>query len=237
MRSSGTRRWWWAVVVMACATASIAFAAVALTRQRGAEESPLTGGSPLVETSARGGPGHASADPRTVPSQSAPPASVLPDVPDTLDPDAYASATATVLYAMDPRSHDPSAYWDLMGAARDPAAAAVIPAMTQANYESALRSRIPDDYTWRRMRDSQQWSQFAVSDVWEPEYIRTKYATGEAPAGVVMRNVSGAQTVHFVDESGTDVSRTRTATVSILMVCAPLRPRCALLAVSAGVVQ
>ena len=161
----------------------------------------------------------------------------VPDLPDTADPDTYAAAVAAVLYGMNQRDDDAPAYWDLLRTARDPAAEEIIPAMTERNFDAALRTRIPDEYMWQRMRDSQQWSEFTVSNVWEPEYIRTKYATGDAPAAAVMRNVAGTETLHFLDEAGVEVSRTRQVTVSILMVCAPARPRCALLGVSAGVVQ
>jgi hypothetical protein len=164
-------------------------------------------------------------------------ASLSAAIPRTTSPDVYASEIAGLLYGMDQRAYGADDYWSLLLDARDPQGDALIPAMTIENFEAALQTRIPDASSWQRMRESQQWAAFEVSDVWEPQYIRDKYTTGEAPPSAVMRNVAGTQTLHFLDEAGVELTRERQATVSVLMACAPARPTCLLLAVSAGVVQ
>jgi hypothetical protein len=95
-----------------------------------------------------------------------------------LNPDVYASSIAGHLYGMDHRVFGADDYWALLLQERDTQAEALIPAMTIENFEAALRTRIPDATTWQRMRDSRQWAEFEVSDVWETQYIRDKYATG-----------------------------------------------------------
>lgn len=162
---------------------------------------------------------------------------LLEPPPATGDADEYASAVAEVMLGMDQRNHAPADYWDWLRAARDPQATQVIPAMTQESFDDAIAQRIPTDAMWQQMQDSKQWAAFSVENVWEPQYIRDKYATGSAPPGALMRNVAGTQTLHFVDENGEQAQRLQTRTISVLMACAPVYDECRLLAVSAGVVQ
>jgi len=172
---------------------------------------------------------------RPVPSPDAP--THLPPPPATSDADEYAVAVTEVLLGMNQRDSSPSDYWAWVRDARDPDATDVIPAMTKDSFESAIAQRIPAETMWRQMQDSGQWAEFEVENVWEPQYIRDKYASGSAPAGAVMRNVAGTQTLHFIDERGEPASREQTRTISILMACAPIYDACRLLAISSGVVE
>lgn len=165
-----------------------------------------------------------------VPTHLAPP-------PATGDADEYSVAVAEVMLGMDQRDHSPSDYWAWVRDARDPDSTDVIPAMTEASFESAVAQRIPTEAMWRQMQDSGQWAEFETENVWEPQYIRDKYASGAAPAGALMRNVAGTQTLHFIDEDGEPASREQTRTISILMACAPIYDECRLLAISSGVVE
>ena len=162
---------------------------------------------------------------------------VLAELPEKGDPAEYAAAVATVLFGMDHRTHRGGDYVALFSEARSPVAVELISDFTEAAFLDALGRRIPDDYMWQRMADSQQWATFAPERVWEPEYVAEKRADGELPAGVAGLNVAGTQTIHYLDEDGRPASRERGQSVSIVMACEPVHPACRLLAISSGAVE
>jgi len=108
----------------------------------------------------------------------------LPRLPATGDAEEYAAAVAAVLFGMDQRTYTGADYVDLFTSARSPRAVELIPEFTDAAFLAAVGERIPDDYMWQRMRDSDQWASYEPTQVWEPDYIREKRANGELPEGV-----------------------------------------------------
>lgn len=161
----------------------------------------------------------------------------LPRLPVTGDAEEYAAAVAAVLFGMDHRSYTGADYVDLFTSARSPRAAGLIPEFTDAAFLAAVGERIPDDYMWQRMRDSDQWASYEPSQVWEPDYIREKRANGELPEGVAGLNVTGTQVIHYLDENSQPAVRERAQSVSLLLACEPVHPACRLVAISTGVVE
>ena len=185
------------------------------------------------------------------PAPTAPPASTLPSspvtalpgapglprLPVTADAEEYAAAVAAVLFGMDHRTYTGADYVEFFTAARSPRAVELIPEFTDEAFLAAVGERIPDDYMWQRMRDSDQWASYEPTQVWEPDYIREKRANGELPEGVAGLNVTGTQVIHYLDENGQPTVRERAQWVSLLLACEPVHPACRLVAISTGVVE
>ena len=161
----------------------------------------------------------------------------LPRLPVTDDAEEYAAAVAAVLFGMDHRTYTGADYVEFFTAARSPRAVELIPEFTDEAFLAAVGERIPDDYMWQRMRDSDQWASYEPTQVWEPDYIREKRANGELPDGVAGLNVTGTQVIHYLDENGQPTVRERAQSVSLLLACEPVHPACRLVAISTGVVE
>lgn len=133
---------------------------------------------------------------------------------DLLDPDAFASAVAAVVFSLDARGLEAEDYRRVLMLQADPL-------MTESGVEDLRRmvtERVPDEAQWARMRANEQWSQWSPTAVWEPQTWAEVVTDGLAEPGWVMRNVTGTQTTHYVDagEPRTAVSE---PTVTIGMRC------------------
>ena len=135
-------------------------------------------------------------------------------LPHTDEPDAYATAVAETLFAVDTRSLDPADYRDLLLADADPR----LSETGRADLEALVAARIPADELWQRMRANEQRSTFEASDVWEPGSWAQVVTSGQAEPGWAMRNVTGIQTTHYF-EGGEEKTSSRERTVTIGMRC------------------
>lgn len=149
-------------------------------------------------------------------------------------PDAYAQAVAAVVFGFDTPKLDTTDYSALLLADADPS----LTAAGRADLERLISDRIPATELWQRMRANQQWSTFEASSVWEPGSWEQVVTSGQAEPGWAMRNVTGTQTTHYV-EDGTLKVASRERTVTIGMRCpAPGADvdRCRLVLIGATVV-
>lgn len=135
-------------------------------------------------------------------------------LPHTDEPDAYATAVAETLFAVDTRVLDPVDYQDALLADADPG----LSETGRADLEALVAARIPADDLWQRMRANDQRSTFEASDVWEPGSWAQVVTSGQAEPGWTMRNVTGIETTTYV-EAGVEKSTSRERTVTIGMRC------------------
>jgi hypothetical protein len=130
------------------------------------------------------------------------------------DPDEYAERIASLVLAQDTRTGTPD---DV----RDPLLAEADPTLSEtglADLERTIAVRIPDDLMWSRMRGNQQWSEWTPRSVWEPGARQQAVTSGYAEPGWAMRNVSGIEVIHYI-EDGEPRASTRERTLSVLMRC------------------
>ena len=130
------------------------------------------------------------------------------------EPDAYAGVIAQVVFGLDTRDLEPADYRALLLAEADPG----LSATGRADLEALVATRIPADELWQRMRANAQWSTFEASDVWEPGSWEQVVTSGRAEPGWALRNVTGIQTTHYV-EDGVQRTYSRERTVTIGMRC------------------
>ena len=135
-------------------------------------------------------------------------------LPHTDEPDAYATAVAETLFAVDTRRLDPADYQGVLLADADPG----LSETGRADLETLVAARIPADEQWQRMRANAQWSTFEASDVWEPGSWAQVVTSGQAEPGWAMRNVTGIETTTYV-EAGVEKTASRERTVTIGMRC------------------
>jgi hypothetical protein len=135
-------------------------------------------------------------------------------LPHTDEPDAYATAVAETLFAVDTRSLEPADYRDLLLADADPG----LSETGRADLEALVAARIPADELWQRMRANHQRSTFEASDVWEPGSWAQVVTSGQAEPGWAMRNVTGIETTTYV-EAGVEKTASRERTVTVGMRC------------------
>ena len=129
-----------------------------------------------------------------------------------LDPDTYAQLVATAVLGMDTRMHDPADYRLLLQYEADPQ----MSAKGMADLDRMIAERIPADELWTRMRANAQWSQWLVTDVWQPGSWDQVVTSGMAEPGWALRNVLGMQTTHYLDAGELrTTSRERTLTVGM----------------------
>lgn len=177
-----------------------------------------------------------------VPTSRPPSASATPSpsdnsslLPVTDSPDVYASAVAASVFAEDTLGHTAGNYRDLLHCEADP----TMSDSGRADLFASIDAELPTEAMWNRMRANQQWSQWSTARTWEPADWAQVVTGGYAEAGWVMRNVTGTQTLHFLD-SGTQRVTTRQPILSIAMRCpAPgaTVTRCWLVLLSAQVVS
>ncbi|PVU84435.1 hypothetical protein DDP54_00905 (plasmid) [Cellulomonas sp. WB94] len=139
-----------------------------------------------------------------------------------------------MVFGFDTRKLDATDYSALLLADADPG----LTATGRADLDRLIADRIPATELWQRMRANQQWSTFEASNVWEPGSWEQVVTSGQAEPGWAMRNVTGIQTTHYV-ENGTDKVASRERTVTIGMRCpAPGADvdRCRLVLIGATVV-
>lgn len=176
-----------------------AIAAVWMLPPRGEAEPPARVSEPI---------------PAATPASSAP----VPDValvaaiPATSDPDDYARAIAGVVFGMDTRRLEPGDYRDTLMGEADPS----LSATGRADLARMLTERIPTTEQWARMRANQQWSAWVNLDVHVPGSWEQVVISGQAEPGWAFRNVSGAQTTHYLEDGATrTTSRERTITIGM----------------------
>lgn len=181
-------------------------------------------------------PGLASASAIDETASATPPApDSLSLLPDTSNPDEYAAAIASAVFAQDTVNADPEDYRARLMVEADPH----MSPRGRSDLERMVAQRIPSPEQWQRMRRNSQWSQWETEDVWQPGAWDEVVTSGQAEPGWVVRNVLGQQTVHFVDGSrARETSRERTLTIG--MRCpAPgaVVDRCRLTLIGIGVVS
>lgn len=132
----------------------------------------------------------------------------------TTDADAYAVAIADVVFGLDTRDRQPADYLAQLLAEADPG----LSATGRADLDALVAMRIPADELWQRMRTNRQWSTFEAGDVWEPGSWEQVVTSGQAEPGWALRNVTGIQTTHYV-EDGVERTSSRERTITIGMRC------------------
>jgi hypothetical protein len=151
----------------------------------------------------------------------------LPSLPDTDDPDVYATGIAEVLFGMDHANNRPADYeaffadalWDEI----DP--------NDQARIMATISRRIPTADMWGQMRSVEQAGEFEVELVWEPRSARNHRARGNWPDGWEMRTVSGTQTETWHVPGEQAQSSTRPVAVTVAMACPPAASPCRLIGI------
>jgi hypothetical protein len=171
---------------------------------------PAPGAAPSSDPPSATAP--AGRDPERTPPRDAPGRAV--SLPHTDEPDAYATAVAETLFAVDTRSLDPADYQDLLLSDADPG----LSETGRADLEALVAARIPADDLWQRMRANEQRSTFEASDVWEPGSWAQVVMSGQAEPGWAMRNVTGIETTTYV-EGGVEKTASRERTITIGMRC------------------
>ena len=191
---------------------------------------PAPGAAPSSDPASVAAP--AERNPERTPAADAPGRAM--SLPHTDEPDAYATAVAETLFAVDTRSLNPADYQEVLLVDADPG----LSETGRADLEALVAARIPADDLWQRMRANHQRSTFEASDVWEPGSWAQVVTTGQAEPGWAMRNVTGIETTTYV-EAGVEKSTSRERTVTIGMRCPADGAdvdRCLLVLVGAAVV-
>lgn len=182
--------------------------------------------------------GAAASDVNLCPDTAPTPAPRSPGIDRTLtvtdSPDAYAQAVVAVVLGFDTRKLDATDYSALLLTDADPG----LTATGRADLERLIADRIPATDLWQRMRANQQWSTFEASNVWEPGSWEQVVTNGQAEPGWAMRNVTGTQTTHYVEDGTLKVtSRERTLTIGMRCPAAGADvDRCRLVLIGATVV-
>jgi hypothetical protein len=151
----------------------------------------------------------------------------LPDLPDTGDPDVYATAVAEVLFGMDHAAYDAEDYESLFASALWDE----ITADDRARIMATISRRIPTADIWRQMRAVGQVAELDVELVWEPRISREYRTSGTWPDGWVMRTVSGTQTETWRGDDGDTQSSASPVAVTVAMACPPAATSCALIGI------
>jgi hypothetical protein len=153
--------------------------------------------------------------------------SPLPPLPDSNDPEVYASAVAEVLFGMDHAIYEPGDYEAFFQAALWDE----IVLNDRARIMATISRRIPTAEMWEQMRSVEQAAEFDVELVWEPRTARTHRDRGDWPNGWMMRTVSGTQTDTWRSpDDGTQTS-TRPVAVTVAMACPPATTPCRLIGI------
>jgi hypothetical protein len=155
------------------------------------------------------------------------PAASLPSLPDTDDPDVYATAVAEVLFGMDYANHAPDDYEAFFEAALWDE---IVPD-SRTRIMTTISRRIPTVDMWEQMRSIDQTSEFEVELVWEPRTGRDHREAGDWPDGVVTRNVSGTQTETWQAPEEEEQGSARPVAVTIAMACPPATSSCRLVGI------
>lgn len=167
--------------------------------------------APPVPTSAGGG-GLSAAGSATSPGSQ-----VTVSPPDGLvtpNQDEYAAVIGALMFEMDTRTSTAGQTREQLRREAD----AQLSDDGLADLYATIDARVPADALWERMRSNEQWSQWEPIRTWEPAAWAQVVTQGHAAPGWVMRNVTGVQTIHYV-EDGLSRSTSREVTLTVVMRC------------------
>jgi hypothetical protein len=172
--------------------------------------------------------------PTAAPSVPEPSPSRAGAVVTTDEPGLYAAKVAAVVFGMDTRSLTAADYRAMLLAEADPN----LTETGRADLVRLVDGRIPADDLWQRMRGNAQWSTFVVTSTWEPGSWQQVVTSGQAEPGWAMRNVTGTQITHYVEDgTAREAERERTLTVGMRCPAADAGvDRCRLVLLGASVV-
>ena len=148
----------------------------------------------------------------------------------TSNQDEYAAFIGSLVFEMDIRTSTAAQVRERLRREADPQ----LSDDGLGDLYATIDARVPADALWERMRSNGQWSEWAPTRTWEPAAWAQVVTGGHADPGWVMRNVTGVQTTHYV-EDGFNRSTSREATLSLVMRClgnAVDRPSCRLVLIS-----
>lgn len=144
-----------------------------------------------------------------------PPTPAVPSLSSTTNPDKYAAAIGRLVLGFDTRHFTPADYRRALRQEADPN----LSGTGRDDLFATIDARIPADDLWRGMRRNEQWSQWSPQRSWEPAAWSQVVTSGYAQPGWVMRNVTGVQTIHYLDDDTTMHSSTSVPTLSVVMRC------------------
>ncbi len=130
------------------------------------------------------------------------------------DEDEYAVMISAAVFTVDTRTSTPAQLRDQLRAVADP----LLSAKGLGDLYATIDARVPTDPLWERMRSNGQWSEWEPTRTWEPAAWAQVVTGGHAQPGWVMRNVTGVQTTHYL-EDGVNRSASREATLTVVMRC------------------
>jgi hypothetical protein len=130
------------------------------------------------------------------------------------EPDEYAAAIGATVFGLDTRTSSPDQLRQRLRREADPQ----LSDDGRADLYATIDMRVPTNAMWDRLRRNDQWSQWQPTRTWEPAAWAQVVTAGHASPGWVMRNVTGVQTTHYV-EDGHPRSTSREVTLSVVMRC------------------
>lgn len=128
--------------------------------------------------------------------------------------DGYAAHLGAVVFGMDARRSTPERVRQSLQREADPG----LTAPGIEDLYATIDARVPAEPLWERMRNNGQWSEWAPTRTWEPATWAQVVIQGHAAPGWTMRNVTGVQTTHYV-EDGLSRTASHEATLSVVMRC------------------
>jgi hypothetical protein len=151
----------------------------------------------------------------------------LVELPDTDDPDEFATSVAAVLFGLDSERYALSDYQELFAEALWPQ----IDADARASIAATISRRLPTADMWEQMRSVQQRAVFDAELVWEPRLGREGRENQRWPDGVVLRNVSGTQTESWRPPGENAQTSARPVAVTVVLACSPAVSPCRLVGI------
>jgi hypothetical protein len=155
----------------------------------------------------------------------------LVELPDTDDPDEFATSVAAVLFGLDCERYALSDYQELFAGALWPQ----IDADARASITATISRRLPTPDMWEQMRSVQQRAVFDAEWVWEPRLGREGRENQRWPDGVVLRNVSGTQTESWRPPGEDAQTAVRPVAVTVVLACSPAVSLCWLVGIQPNV--
>jgi hypothetical protein len=155
----------------------------------------------------------------------------LVELPDTDDPDEFATSVAAVLFGLDCERYALSDYQELFAGALWPQ----IDADARGSITATISRRLPTADMWEQMRSVLQRSEFVAELVWEPRLGREGRQNQRWPDGVVLRNVSGTQTESWRPPGENAQTAVRPVAVTVVLACSPAASPCRLVGIQPNV--
>ena len=132
----------------------------------------------------------------------------------TADRDEYVTAISALVFGMDTRTTTAAQHREELRREADPK----LSDDGRSDLHATIDARVPTDAMWGRMRSNEQWSQWQPTRTWEPAAWTQVVTSGHVEPGWAMRNVTGVQTIHYV-EDGQVRSTSREAMLTVVMRC------------------